>query len=107
MKIFLIMWTVITFTFIFLVATLWTNWVVVAAFLLLFAGFVVLDVGSAASSASITHAGGYLEMLIGTFGWSIVFGELVNDTAGRAIFPFPLTPFHHLSTVAGEPQPPS
>jgi succinate-acetate transporter protein len=101
--IYLIMWTVISF--IFLVTTLWTNWVVVTAFVVLFVAFILLDIGSAASNVTVNHVAGYLEMVLGAIGWYIVLGELVNDTSGRAILPFPLTPLHNLPTVSGEPQP--
>lgn len=99
--IFLIMWTVITF--IFLIATIFTNWVVFIAFAEFVVTLIVLDIAAVSGSAGLQQAGGYLEMILGFIAWYIVLGEIINDVSGRGILPFPLTPFHNLPTVQGEP----
>lgn len=101
--IFLVMWTVITF--IFTISSAWTNWVVLFTFTEFLATIIVLDIGSWAANTSITHAGGYMEMILGVLAWFVVCGEIVNDVSGRAIFPFPPTPWQHIATVRGEPLP--
>jgi succinate-acetate transporter protein len=100
-SIFLIMWTVITF--IFTVASFFTNWVVFITFVEFLATIIILDVASVQANSGLQHVGGYLEMVLGALAWYVVLGEVVNDVAGRALFPFPLTPVHLLPTVKGEP----
>lgn len=100
-SIFLIVWSVITF--IFLVASLFTNWVVLVTFAEFMVTLIVLDIASVGASTGLDHVGGYLEMVLGFLAWYIVLGEIVNDMANRVIFPFPLTPFHVQPTVGGDP----
>lgn len=100
--IFLIVWTIITF--VFLIASLWTNWVVVLTFAEFIVTIIILDIGSWRSSTSLNHVGGYLEILLGVMAWYIVLGEVVNDTSGKAIFPFPPTSFALRPTVSGDPR---
>lgn len=101
--IFLVMWSVITS--IFMLASAWTNWVVLITFAEFVATLIVLDIGSWTTNTSLNHVGGYMELVLGTLAWFIVAGEIVNDVAGRALFPFPLTPWHLQPTVGGEPAP--
>lgn len=87
--IFLIMWTVITL--IFTVATLGTNRMVFATFLVFDIAIILADIGSAGSFANVTKAAGYGEMLLAAMAWYIVGAEIVNATVGRDVFP--LFPF--------------
>lgn len=87
--IFLIMWTVITA--IFLLAALGTNWAVLLTFSEFVATLVVAILGSWRASVGLTHASGYLEMVLGAMAWYIVLAEVVNDNVKRPIFP--LFPF--------------
>jgi succinate-acetate transporter protein len=100
-SIFLIMWTVITA--IFWVASFWTNWVVFITFTEFIVTLIILDIASVANNTTLSHVGGYLELVLGALAWYVVLGEVVNDVSGRAYFPFPLTPVHLLPTVQGEP----
>lgn len=88
---YLAVWTVITG--IFYAASFFTNWVTVLAFTLLFAAFVVLDIGVGVSNTPITHAGGYLEMALGLTGWYIVAADIVNAMTGSMRLPLPPTPW--------------
>ena len=87
--IFLIMWTVITI--IFTIATLGTNWFVFGTFVEFSITLIVAFVGSGIPSVPITHAAGYLEIILGALGWYIVMAELVNVMVRRPVFP--LFPF--------------
>lgn len=87
--IYLIMWTVITV--IFAIAAMGTNWFVFFTFIEFTATLVVLFIGSAMTSMPITHAGGYLELVLGALGWYIVLAELTSVMFNRAVFP--LFPF--------------
>lgn len=103
--IFLIMWTVITI--IFTIGTLGTNWFVLFTFVVFDVTLIVAFIGSGLASVPITHASGYLEMLLGAMGWYIVLAELVSELLKRpvfSLFPFkrPLIP--PLNTaLAGSP----
>lgn len=87
--IYLIMWTVITV--IFTIAAIGTSWLVLFTFIEFTATLVVLFIGSAMTSMPITHAGGYLELVLGALGWYIVMAELVAAVVQRPLFP--LFPF--------------
>jgi uncharacterized protein len=87
--IFLIMWTVITI--IFTIATLGTNWFVLFTFIEFDITLIVAFIGAGTASVAITHASGYLEMILGALGWYIVTAELVNEMVKRPLFP--LFPF--------------
>jgi succinate-acetate transporter protein len=65
---------------------------------------IILDLATLGGMTGLTTVGGYLEMVLGALAWMIVAGEIINDVSGRALVPFPVTPFHHLPTVAGEPE---
>jgi uncharacterized protein len=87
--IFLVMWTVITV--IFTIATLGTNWFVLATFIEFDITLIIAFIGSGTGNAGITHAAGYLEMILGAMAWYIVMAEIVNETLKRQVFP--LFPF--------------
>jgi succinate-acetate transporter protein len=87
--IFLVMWTVITF--IFTGASLGTNWVVLVTFLVFDAALILADIGAGTSSAGVTQAAGWVEMLLAALAWYIVAAEVINETLGRSILP--LFPF--------------
>lgn len=99
--VYLIMWTVITF--IFFIASLFTNWVVVIVFAEFVLTLIILDLATLGGMTGLTTVGGYLEMILGALAWFVVAGEIINDVSGRALVPFPVTPFHNLPTVSGEP----
>jgi succinate-acetate transporter protein len=86
---FLCMWTVITL--IFTLATLGTNWTVLATFLVFDLALILEDIGTGATSTGLIHAGGYVEMLLAAMAWYIVMAEIVNETLNRQVFP--LYPF--------------
>ena len=88
--IFLIMWTVITF--IFTLATLGTNLVVLTTFIVFMVALILEVIGNAtltgaATANSLTKAGGYAEMVLAALAWYIVMAEIVNDTLGKQVFP--------------------
>jgi uncharacterized protein len=87
--IFLIMWTVITI--IFTIASAGTNWFVLFTFIEFDITLIVAFIGTGIPSVPITHAAGYLEIILGAMGWYIVMAELVNETMKRTVFP--LFPF--------------
>lgn len=99
--IFLIGWTIITI--IFFLASLFTNWVVAGVFAWFVFTLVVADIafsgGPTATGAG--HFAGWLEIILGCLGWYVVLSEMVNDLAGREIFPFPLTPLNAAKRKAG------
>ncbi|MGH9115862.1 MAG: acetate uptake transporter [Acidimicrobiales bacterium] len=90
--IYLCMWSVITF--VFLVVTLWTNWIVFLVFLEFMVTIIVLDFGSALNNTSLNHAGGYLEMILAAAAWYVIGAEMINHTAGKELLPFPLMPLN-------------
>lgn len=82
--IFLIMWTVITI--IFTIATLGTNWFVLATFVEFDITLIIAFIGAGTRSAGVTQAAGYLEMILGAMAWYIVMAEVVNETLKRQVF---------------------
>jgi succinate-acetate transporter protein len=92
--IFLIMWTIITF--IFTVCTLATNKFVFATFIVFDIAFILLDIGSAAGSETVTHIGGGFVMLLAAMAWYIVGAEIINESTGKRVvpmFPFKNSPY--------------
>jgi hypothetical protein len=87
--IFLVMWTVITV--IFTIASLGTNWTVLVTFLVFDVAIILLDIGAAINSATLTKAGGWFELLLAALAWYIVMAETTNETLHRTVFP--LFPF--------------
>lgn len=88
---YLAVWTVITG--IFYAASFFTNWVTVLAFTLLFGAFVVIDIGTATASTPVTHAAGYIEMVLGLTGWYIVAADIINAMVRSVRLPLPPTPW--------------
>lgn len=82
---FLIMWTVITV--IFTITTLATNKVVFLAFLEFTITIILLDIAAATGNAMLNKVCGGLEMLLAAMAWYIVLAEMVNETAGKTVFP--------------------
>jgi len=82
--IFLIMWTVITI--IFTIATLGTNWFVLATFVEFDITLIIAFIGAGTGIAGVTQAAGYLEMILGAMAWYIVMAEVVNETLKRQVF---------------------
>jgi succinate-acetate transporter protein len=101
--IFLVMWSVITF--IFLVATLGTNWFVFLTFCEFLATLIVADIGAWTGISQAAGLGtGVGEMVLAAMAWYIVGAEIVNETVKRPVFPLfpfkrpfftPLTPPVH------------
>lgn len=87
--IFLIMWLVVTL--IFTIATLATNQFVFATFVVFDIALILAVIGSQGGYANVTKASGYAEMVLAAMAWYIVTAEIVNENAGRTIFP--LFPF--------------
>jgi succinate-acetate transporter protein len=98
--VFLVVWTVITF--IFLLASFFTNWVVLFTFAEFVVTLVVLDISSTMSNTGLADAGGYLTIILGALGWFIVGGEMINDMAKRQIVPFPATPWNKPAVAADD-----
>lgn len=94
--IFLVMWLVITL--IFTVATLATNWFVFSTFVVFDIAVILLIIGNQGGYANVTKAGGYGEMVLAAMAWYIVMAEIVNENAGRSIFP--LFAFKHSPLAA-------
>jgi hypothetical protein len=87
---FLAMWAVLSF--IFGVASLRTDGVLVVIIWLIFAGLVLLAIGIGGGHETITKAGGWVTLAFAVLAWYHAAGDIIADTFGRTILPvWPLT----------------
>lgn len=82
---FLAMFAVITFYF--FLASLKTDWVLVAVFALIFAGLVLLAIGQESGTVGITEAGGWVTLAFAVLAWYHAAADMINFTFGRPLVP--------------------
>ncbi len=83
--IFLLAWAIFTLYMIF--AALKTNGVILAVFVALTLTFLLLAFGAFATSATLTHIGGYLGVITALLAWYGSFATIVNSTHKRGVLP--------------------
>ena len=83
--IFLLAWAIFTLYMIF--AALKTNGVILAVFVALTLTFLLLAFGAFATSAALTHIGGYLGVITALLAWYGSFATIVNSTHKRGVLP--------------------
>ena len=89
-SLFLAMWAVLSF--IFFVASLRTDAVLVVIIGLIFIGLVLLSIGAGASNTSLTEAGGWVTLAFAVLAWYHAAGDIIASTFGRVVLPvWPLT----------------
>ena len=82
---FLAMFAVLTFFFV--VASLRTDWVLVAVFVLIDVALILLAWGNDAGLPELVKVGGYVTIAFAVLAWYHAFAGLVNATFGRKSFP--------------------
>ena len=86
----LLLWGLLTFYL--WIGTFRLSRVLFAIFLTLWMTFLLLGLGAAQGSASLSHAGGWLGLLCGTLAIYGSFGIVTNATFGRTVIPLGETP---------------
>ncbi|MGH8115845.1 MAG: acetate uptake transporter [Rhodanobacteraceae bacterium] len=99
--IYLVMWTLTTIGF--WLVSFNTNGFVLATFTEFVITLIVLDIGALGNIPIASLIGGYLVILLGLMGWYVVYAELINESAGRAVVP--LFPFKNGPLMARRPTP--
>jgi uncharacterized protein len=84
-SLFLAMWAVLSF--IFLIASLRTDAVLVTIIGLIFIGLVLLAIGIGASQSGITKAGGWVTLAFAVLAWYHAAGDIIAGTFGRKVRP--------------------
>jgi succinate-acetate transporter protein len=84
-SLFLAMWAVLSF--IFLIASLRTDAVLVVIIGLIFIGLVLLSIGAGASQVTLTEAGGWVTLAFAVLAWYHAAGDIIAATFGRTILP--------------------
>lgn len=82
---FLAMFAVLTFYF--FIASLRTDLVLVAVFLLIFAGLVLLSIGAGEQSVAITKAGGGVTIAFAVLAWYHAASDLISSTFNYRFLP--------------------
>lgn len=82
---FLAMFAVITFYFV--IASLRTDAVLVAIFVLIFAGLVLLSIGAGLPDITLTKAGGWVTLAFAVLAWYHAAGDVIAHTFGRTVLP--------------------
>jgi uncharacterized protein len=80
---FLAMFAVLTFYF--FLASLRTDWVLVAVFALIFIGLVLLAIGAQSGSLGWTKLGGWVTIIFAVLAWYHAAADIINFTFGRQI----------------------
>ena len=83
--IFLLAWAI--FTLYMTYAALKTNRVILSVFVALTLTFLLLALGAFATSATLTHIGGYLGVITALLAWYGSFATVVNSTHKRGVLP--------------------
>jgi len=84
-SLFLAMWAVLSF--IFGIASLRTDAVLVVIIWLIFIGLVLLSIGIGAGQPNITKAGGWVTLAFAVLAWYHAAGDIIAATFGRKILP--------------------
>lgn len=82
---FLAMFAVLTFYF--FIASLRTDMVLVAVFLLIFAGLVLLAIGAGEQWLRVTKAGGWVTLAFAVLAWYHAASDVISFTFGRRVLP--------------------
>lgn len=82
---FLAMFAVLTFYF--FIASLRTDMVLVAVFLLIFAGLVLLAIGAGEEWTRVTKAGGWVTLAFAVLAWYHAASDVISFTFGRRVLP--------------------
>ena len=69
------------------VAALKTNLALIAVFAFLTLTFFALGIGAAASSAGLSHLGGWLGIITALLAWYTSFAGVTNSTFKRVVLP--------------------
>ncbi|HUA02615.1 MAG TPA: acetate uptake transporter [Solirubrobacteraceae bacterium] len=80
---FLAMWAVLTFFF--FIASLRTDWILVAIFALIFIGLVLLAIGYQSGSTTWIKAGGWVTLGFAVLAWYHAAADIINFTFGRRV----------------------
>jgi uncharacterized protein len=70
------------------VASLRTDLVLTVIIWLIFVGLVLLSIGSGASAANVTKAGGWVVLVFAVLAWYHAAGDIIESTFGRKVLPF-------------------
>jgi uncharacterized protein len=84
-SLFLAMWAMLSF--IFFIASLRTDAVLVTIIGLIFIGLVLLSIGIGASQSGITKAGGWVTLAFAVLAWYHAAGDIIAGTFGRKVLP--------------------
>lgn len=84
-SLFLAMWAVLSF--IFFIASLRTDLVLVVIIALIFIGLVLLSIGAGAGRSGITEAGGWVTLAFAVLAWYHAAGDIIASTFGRTVLP--------------------
>ena len=84
-SLFLAMWAVLSF--IFFIAALRTDAVLVTIIGLIFVGLVLLSIGIGASQSGITKAGGWVTLAFAVLAWYHAANDIIAGTFGRKMLP--------------------
>jgi uncharacterized protein len=84
-SLFLAVFAVITFYL--AIASLRTDLVLTVIIWLIFVGLVLLSIGSGASAANVTKAGGWVVLVFAVLAWYYAAGDIIEFTFGRKILP--------------------
>jgi uncharacterized protein len=84
-SLFLAMWAVLSF--IFFIAALRTDLVLVVIIGLIFIGLVLLSIGVGASQSGLTEAGGWVTLAFAVLAWYHAAGDIITATFGQKILP--------------------
>jgi hypothetical protein len=82
---FLAMFAVMTFFFV--IASLRTDWVLVAVFVLIDVALGLLAYGAGMANSTATHAGGYVTLAFAVIAWYHALAGLVAGTYGKPLLP--------------------
>jgi len=85
-SLFLAVFAVITFYL--AIASLRTDLVLALILWLIFAGLVVLSVGTGANNVDVTEAGGWIVLAFAVLAWYYAAGDIIEFTFGRKVLPF-------------------
>lgn len=83
--IFLLTWSI--FTAYMTIASIATNRMLTATFATLLAAFVLLMLGDFNSNVSLTHAGGYVGLVVAALAWYVSAAGVTNATFGKTVLP--------------------
>lgn len=75
-------------TFYLAIASLRTDMVLAVIFWLIFAGLILLSVGTAEGIGNVVKAGGWVVLAFAVLAWYHAAGDIIESTFGRKLLPF-------------------